>query len=74
MKRSTISVLGVAALGGVMGGVALIALGADDAGDSSQTIKHVMDVAHKGDKKAGVEPLCKMVLDGKGLTRMPMSF
>lgn len=66
MKRSLIRVLGVATLGGVMAGFTLITLGAGETDDSTQTIKHVMDVAHKGDKKAGVEPLCKIVLNGKG--------
>jgi hypothetical protein len=69
MKRSHFRLLSVAALGSVISGAAVVGFNAvarADDKDSAPTIKQIMKIAHTGDKKEKVDPLCKVIISGKG--------
>lgn len=57
----------IVAAGAFAAGSAIVSFSqADEKDPNLAAIDNVMDVAHKGDKKANVEPLCKVITSGKG--------
>lgn len=67
MKRIRTRLLSFALLGPVAAGVAFVGTkGFADESSATPPIKEIMKVAFAGDKKNNVEPLCKVVVSGKG--------